>query len=253
MLTNIYNFLKNNTRIEMVMSVVLLAAVTVIACNMDKVTKKDQNKIQQSEMKKNITPNGKTVVIDPGHGGKDPGKVGVSGQLEKNLNLEIALCLKEILKKKGYEVLLTREEDRHLGEGEKFRKTTDLNMRCEIINTALQKNPDTIMVSIHQNSFQNQNVKGAQCFYYQKSEHSKSAAEKLQQKLNEKINLEKAKKTKGNNSYYMLINSRCPGVIIECGFLSNPQEEANLADGNYQKNLAETIAEGIGEYYQQPS
>ena len=126
-------------------------------------------------------------------------------------------------------------------------------MRCEIINTALQKNPDTIMVSIHQNSFQNQNVKGAQCFYYQKSEQSKSAAEKIQQKLNEKINLEKAKKTKGNNSYYMLINSRCPGVIIECGFLSNPQEEANLADGNYQKNLAETIAEGIGEYYQQPS
>ena len=66
MLTNIYNFLKNNTRIEMVMSVVLLAAVTVIACNMDKVTKKDQNKIQQSEMKKNITPNGKTVDKIPG-------------------------------------------------------------------------------------------------------------------------------------------------------------------------------------------
>lgn len=234
------------------MGAILLVIVSVVAWNWGKIYKHEGKTETTKEMelteaiKEN---NGRMIVIDPGHGGKDPGKVGVNGQLEKDINLQIGLKLKEALLAEGYEVVLTREEDRHLGEGEKFRKTADLNMRCNIINEATEKNQNTIMISIHQNSFGNQKVKGAQCFYYHTSEESKTLAEKLQQKLNSQVNKEKEKKTKSNNSYYMLINSHCPGVIIECGFLSNPEEEANLTDSTYQENLAKTIVEGIEEYY----
>lgn len=249
MLKNIYDFLKNNAGIEMFMAVVLLVAVTAIACNMEKITEKENPKTTQNKSGKNAALQGKTVVIDPGHGGSDPGKVGVSGKLEKDLNLQIAFQLRDTLSAQGCEVILTREEDRHLGEGEKFRKTADLNARCSVITEAAEKNPDAVMISIHQNSFESPKVKGAQCFYYHNSEKGRALAEAVQQQLNAKINVERAKKTKSNQNYYMLINSDCPGIIIECGFLSNPKEEADLSDETYQKRMAETIAEGIKAYY----
>lgn len=229
------------------MSGALLIIVSIIACNMKKVVKEEP----KTEIKEETTAvhNGKVVVIDPGHGGDDPGKVGVSGILEKDINLQIALKLKNILEKEGYKAVLTRETDMHLSENEKIRKTADLNRRLEIINVEYENNNNTIMISIHQNSFTNESVHGAQCFYYADSEKSKKLAEDIQQILNEKVNTHKEKKTKSNNDYYMLINSKCPGIIIECGFLSNYEEEVKLMSEVYQEELAEMIKEGIEKYY----
>ena len=104
------------------------------------------------------------------------------------------------------------------------------------------------MISIHQNSFTNPNVKGAQSFFYEKSEKSKKLGLILQNHLNKKINTEKEKAAKPNNSYYMLINSKCPGTIIECGFLSNSQEAELLSDAEYQQKVAVAISKGIENY-----
>ena len=202
--------LKNKIKINMVMSVVLLVSMTIIACNMDKVAT-----VEMEKENKNVkTKNGKVVVIDPGHGGDDPGKVGVNGTKEKDVNLAISKCLKKVLEDNGFDVVMTRNKD-----------------------------------EIHQNSFTNPNVKGAQSFFYEKSEKSKKLGLILQNHLNKKINTEKEKAAKPNNSYYMLINSKCPGTIIECGFLSNPSEEESLSKEEYQKKLAEIICTGIKEYF----
>ena len=199
------------------MSVVLLVSMTIIACNMDKVAT-----VEMEKENKNVkTKNGKVVVIDPGHGGDDPGKVGVNGTKEKDVNLAISKCLKKVLEDNGFDV---------------------------VMNT-YQINSNSIMISIHQNSFTNPNVKGAQSFFYEKSEKSKKLGLILQNHLNKKINTEKEKAAKPNNSYYMLINSKCPGTIIECGFLSNPSEEESLSKEEYQKKLAEIICTGIKEYF----
>lgn len=236
---------KNKIKINMVMSVVLLVSMTIIACNMDKVAT-----VEMEKENKNVKPkNGKVVVIDPGHGGDDPGKVGVNGTKEKDVNLAISKCLKKVLEDNGFDVVMTRNKDEILNEGGKFSKVGDLNKRCSIINNTYQINSNSIMISIHQNSFTNPNVKGAQSFFYEKSEKSKKLGLILQNHLNKKINTEKEKAAKPNNSYYMLINSKCPGTIIECGFLSNPSEEESLSKEEYQKKLAEIICTGIKEYF----
>ena len=230
--------LKNKIKINMVMSVVLLVSMTIIACNMDKVAT-----VEMEKENKNVkTKNGKVVVIDPGHGGDDPGKVGVNGTKEKDVNLAISKCLKKVLEDNGFDVVMTRNKDEILNEGGKFSKVGDLNKRCSIINN------NSIMISIHQNSFTNPNVKGAQSFFYEKSEKSKKLGLILQNHLNKKINTEKEKAAKPNNSYYMLINSKCPGTIIECGFLSNSQEAELLSDAEYQQKVAVAISKGIENY-----
>ena len=105
------------------------------------------------------------------------------------------------------------------------------------------------MISIHQNSFTSESVHGAQCFYYQRSDDSKRLGEIIQNILNVSINTEKPKKAKPNDSYYMLINSKCPGVIIECGFLSNHIEAAKLVTCEYQQVLAEIINASLKQYF----
>ena len=241
----LYEFLKDNIRIKIFMSIVLLISMTVIACNMDKVAEKES----ESESQREVEQNGKVVVIDPGHGGSDPGKVGVNGAKEKDVNLAIAKELAEILLENGFQVVLTRTEDGVLSSGEKFSKVGDLNARCKTINDTYATNQDCVLISIHQNSFTQESVHGAQCFYYQRSEQSRQLAEVVQKYLNENINTEKAKSAKPNDSYYMLINSKCPGVIIECGFLSNYEEEVKLTDANYQKEMANIIKDCLKEYF----
>ena len=175
--------LKNKIKINMVMSVVLLMSMTIIACNMDKVAT-----VEMEKENKNVkTKNGKVVVIDPGHGGDDPGKVGVNGTKEKDVNLAISKCLKKVLEDNGFDVVMTRNKDEILNEGGKFSKVGDLNKRCSIINNTYQINSNSIMISIHQNSFTNPNVKGAQSFFYEKSEKSKKLglmAKSFEQKIN---------------------------------------------------------------------
>ena len=242
---------KYRKKIEVLMAVVLLVSVTIFAIKPRRFL--SQRKVGVSEettIKMERETNGCCVVIDPGHGGKDPGKVGTKGMLEKEVNLKISFQLKSILEEKGYMVRMTRSQDCHLGT-ERFRKTADLNERCRMINNCFEENIKTVMISIHQNSFEKPSVAGAQCFYYHKSQQGKELAEAIQKRLNEKINTSGEKKEKSNDNYYMLINSQCPGIIIECGFLSNPEEEEKLGAEDYQSFLSRVIAEGIEDYFRQ--
>lgn len=224
------------------MSLILLMSVTLIACNMNKVVENRESTVKTKE-KDYI------VVIDPGHGGEDPGKVGINNAKEKDVNLAIALQLRDILQKKGINVVMTRDTDTSLKENGRFSKIGDLNGRCSIINKAYDNNNKCVLISVHQNSFTGQSVHGAQVFYYQKSAQSMKLAKIVQEKFNKDINTEKAKNEKPNDSYYMLINSKCPGIIVECGFLSNPEEADNLTNSDYQKQLGDILCRGIMDYF----
>lgn len=183
-----------------------------------------------------------TVVVDAGHGGNDPGKVGVSGTLEKDINLSIALKLKTELEKKGIKVILTRESDVSLAiEGATNKKTSDMNKRIEITNSARAD----LLVSVHQNSFTDPKVKGAQVFYYKNSKESEDIAVTVQTELVNSLDKDNKRKAKANNDYYVLRKSTCPAIIVECGFLSNYEEEAKLVSEEYQQDIAEAIAEGV--------
>lgn len=231
-----YEYIKDNVRLERIMSVVLLLSISVIAFSMDFMIDKD---IYGDTKEKK-----KTVVIDPGHGGKDPGKIAVTGVDEDDINMAIAYKLRDSLEEKGYETILTRAGDVDLCAG-KFSKKEDLNNRCYIINKAYKENNNTIMISIHQNSYSDGGVWGAQCFYYAKSEKSKKIAESLQRGFNVMINVGNERIAKESDSYYMLKQTSCPAVIVECGFLSNWSEAEKLNTEEYQQRIADIIVENL--------
>jgi len=185
------------------------------------------------------------VVIDAGHGGADPGKVGINGALEKDINLEIAKKLKMFLEQEGVEVILTRDSDAGLyDENASNKKVQDMKRRVEIIEEA-----DPVMtVSIHQNSYHEEYVHGAQTFYYANSEQSKILAEKIQMLLLDELDGENTRMAKSNDSYYLLKKTSSPIVIVECGFLSNSEEAQKLESDLYQEKLAWAIHLGIMQY-----
>ena len=185
------------------------------------------------------------VVIDAGHGGNDPGKVGVDGSLEKDINLEIAKRLKTYLEQSDVDAVLTRETDAGLyEESDTGKKAADMQNRCVLIK---ENDPD-LVVSIHQNSYHEEYVSGGQVFYYKDSEKGRRLAEILQRRFDYVLGEENRRQPKANGSYYLLRNVRCPIVIVECGFLSNRREAAFLNDNVYQDRLAWTIHMGIMEY-----
>lgn len=191
--------------------------------------------VQQENVRRNL------VVLDPGHGGKDPGKVGADEELEKDINLAISLKVREKLEEDGMEVVMTREEDVMLSDGDADnKKLEDLNSRIDIIN---EQQP-AIAVSIHQNSYSDPAVRGAQVFYFTHSDKGKQAAETLQKELLE-FDQENTRDIKANDTYYLLKKTEVPTVIVECGFLSCPGEAELLTDEAYQEELAGAIAKGI--------
>lgn len=184
----------------------------------------------------NMVENQKVIVIDAGHGGDDPGKIGVNGSKEKEVNLLISKEIKRCLERAGIRVVMTREEDVMLGES----KVKDMEERVRIIDSS-----DAVLaVSIHQNSFTSDVERGAQVFYYEESRKGEQAAEILQNHL-KMLDQENRRKIKANNSYYVLKRTKIPTIIIECGFLSNREEAEKLVDEKYQKDLAQVICEGI--------
>ena len=187
----------------------------------------------------------RTVVVDPGHGGKDPGMTGAGGLEEKGINLEISLKLRDILEKQGFNVVLTRDTDRGLyDEDASGKKLQDLQRRTTQRSTV----EPLLTVSIHQNSYSDPDVKGPQVFYFQGSDEGKSLAEAVQKSLNEKLEITDPRSVKGNSSYYLLKKSPAVTVIAECGFLTNPSEAEKLQDEAYQYKVAEALAEGIEAY-----
>lgn len=187
---------------------------------------------------------GYVVVIDPGHGGNDPGKVGVSGVLEKEINLQIAKKLQILLEAEDVTVVLTRDSDAGLyKEGDRNKKVADMRARCALI-TEMQ--PDAV-VSIHQNSYHEESVKGGQCFYHTSSKEAKELAKLIQEQFC-KMDEGNKRQAQSNSSYYLLKKTTAPTVIAECGFLSNREEESKLTQESYQEQLAWAIHLAILKY-----
>lgn len=187
----------------------------------------------------------KCVVLDAGHGGADPGKIGINGALEKDINLEITLLVKEYLEAQDVQVVMTRETEDGLYDADASnKKVQDMKRRIEIIE---QTAPD-LTVSIHQNSYPEEYVNGAQVFYYTGSNEGRHIAELLQKSLVERLKPEKQRQVKANNSYYLLKKTSSPIVIVECGFLSNYAEAEKLSDEAYQEKVAWAIHLGILQY-----
>ena len=194
--------------------------------------------------------NVKTVILDAGHGGFDGGAVALDGTVEKDINLSIALSLKDMLERSGYYVIMTREEDTSTesDSGEKLasRKKSDLKNRLEIMSDY----PQSIFVSVHLNKFTTSAARGSQVFYSGNDNESKVLGDfiqnsiiKLLQPDNYRVN------KKATSSTYILHNAKVPAVLVECGFLSNPQELEKLKNSEYQKQMAFCIYCGIAEYY----
>ena len=186
-----------------------------------------------------------TIVLDAGHGGFDPGKIGVNKALEKDINLSIAYKLKRLLEEKNIKVIMTREDDNGLYKATDWdKKSVDMRKRVSIINSS-----DALFaVSIHQNSFSQESSRGAQVFYHQNSTEGKLIAETIQERMKQSLNDGNHRLAKANGSYYMLRNTKCPLVIVECGFLSNWKEASLLIDDTYQEKIASAIGLGIMEY-----
>ena len=186
-----------------------------------------------------------TLCIDSGHGGNDPGKIGVAGTKEKEVNLTIALKLKKHLERQNIRVIMTRTDDRNLADANATNeKTSDMKNRVAKMDS---EQPDAV-ISIHQNSYTDSSAKGAQVFYYSESKEGKVLAEILQKSLIEHADPENHRMAKANTSYYILKNTAAPTVIVECGFLSNPEEETLLNTAQYQDKLVDALQKGICEY-----
>ncbi len=186
-----------------------------------------------------------TVVLDPGHGGDDPGKVSASGVKEKDINLSIARKCRIILEHNGITVKLTREDDRSLEDPSATnKKASDLQNRRKFF---LEAKPNCV-VSIHQNSFPDSSQHGSQVFYPSASEESKKLASFIQKQTIHLTGEENRREIKPNSAYFLLRDNPIPTVIAEVCFLSNPSEAALITDENVQEKAAFAIAMGIMQY-----
>lgn len=183
----------------------------------------------------------KVIVLDAGHGGFDPGKSGSLGLDEQYINLNIVKYLQMYIEQSGAIVFLTRNDNKALGEN----KSSDMKERMDIINECSAD----ILISIHQNSFSSQNAKGSQVFYFNESVNGELLANKIQDKLVSFADNDNKRLAKLNSDYYILKNSNLPSVLVECGFLSNPEEEKKLNTEEYQKKIAWSIYLGIVDYF----
>jgi N-acetylmuramoyl-L-alanine amidase len=186
-----------------------------------------------------------TVVLDAGHGGFDPGKIGINQALEKNINLSFTYKIKKLLEQNGINVILTRKDKNGLySDSDIDKKRVDMKKRISIINSSKA----LIAVSIHQNSFSQESSWGAQVFYYSKSEKGKILAETLQETIKSTMKDGNNRLAKANSSYFLLLRSTCPTAIVECGFLTNHREANLLCTDAYQDKMSWAIYLGIMNY-----
>lgn len=217
-------------KMELILVMLTLAGLVMVSKKLEKYVNSD--KVEKKEY---------TVVLDAGHGSSDSGKVGINGVLEKDINLSISKETKKHLEKKGIRVIMTRDKDESLAEGEKGnRKVQDMKARVKRINDT----KPNLAVSIHQNSYHEESIHGAQVFYYEHSESGEKDARILQEALLA-VDPDNTRQVKANTTYYLLKRTEVPILIIECGFLSNQEEAEKLASEDYQKEIAKAIANGI--------
>ena len=217
-------------RLELVILILVVAGLVMLNRNLGKLVVSDEVKSEEI-----------MVVLDAGHGGNDPGKVAVTGALEKDMNLKIAMKVKELLEKKGIAVVMTREHDEMLcPENTANKKREDMRLRAEVINEIRP----FLAVSINQNSYTDPAVSGAQVFYYSESEEGKAMAYLMQEALL-MADADNEREAKANDSYYLLKKTNVPTLIVECGFLSNYEEAEKLETEEYQDVISNAIVKGI--------
>ncbi len=189
------------------------------------------------------------IILDAGHGGIDSGCVSVNGAEEKEINLNILLKLRQMCQAAGFEVVVTRDTDKSIHDtsvtGLGNQKKSDMENRLKIINTY----ENAVFVSIHQNQFTDPQYYGAQMFYSAGSEESAKLAGIMQNSFVTFLQPDNKRETKPvGDELYLIHFAKCPGVMVECGFLSNPGEAALLESDEYQSKVAFTIFAGICEY-----
>lgn len=186
------------------------------------------------------------IVIDAGHGGEDGGAVSCTGAMESHINLQIALRLEDLCHLMGYKTHMIRTDDVAVyteGKTIASKKASDLRQRARTVNQI----QGAVLISIHQNIFPDGRYSGAQVFYAG-TEGSENLAQILQMQFITALQPSNNRKIKPADSIYLMQNIQKPGVLVECGFLSNPEEEALLRDPQYQKKLCCVIVSGLSEY-----
>lgn len=186
------------------------------------------------------------IVIDPGHGGEDGGATSCAGIVESTYNLEISLRLNDLMHLLGYSTRMTRTTDTSIytkGGSLAQKKVSDLKERVRIAN----ETEEALLVSIHQNIYADSQYSGAQVFYAS-TEGSEVLAKALQDAFRESVNPGSNRRSKQCTGVYLMEHIQCTGVLIECGFLSNPGEEAKLRSADYQKRLCCVIAATVSAY-----
>ena len=189
------------------------------------------------------------IIIDAGHGGLDGGAVAADGTVEKDINLDIALKMNEYLQNLGYSTVLTRDEDISIHDSSagttRQKKVSDLHNRLGIINST----PDCIFVSVHQNYYTQSKYSGTQVFYSVNNPDSEKLAQLIQSSVVSLLQPENNRQIKqSGSSIFLLHNSTVPSVLVECGFLSNPQETEKLKNEDYRMQMAQAVCKGIINY-----
>lgn len=186
------------------------------------------------------------IVIDAGHGGVDGGATSCTGMLESNYNLEIALRLNDLFRLLGYDTRMIRTTDISVytkGETIAQKKMSDLKERVRIA----EETENGLLISIHQNSFPDSHYNGAQVFY-SGSDGSMALAKQMQDAFLNTLNPGSRRQCKKSDGIYLMEHISCPGILVECGFLSNPQEEAKLRSREYQQKMCCVIASSVDTY-----
>lgn len=209
----------------------------------------NQNKLQtEAVVNDTLKPLATNIVIDAGHGGEDSGALSNSGLTEKEVNLDICLTLDKILKFSGFNTQMIRTDDRSIHKDDakttRERKVSDLHNRVDQANS----NPDNILVSVHQNHFSDSKYYGAQMFYSCNHFQSKNLADCIRSSVTGLLQRNNTRETKKASGIFLLDNVTIPAVIVECGFLSNPDESELLATSEYRDDMAYSIYLGILEY-----
>lgn len=186
------------------------------------------------------------IVIDPGHGGVDGGATSCTGILESRFNLDISMRLRDLFHLLGYQTMMIRTSDISVytsGDTIAAKKVSDLRHRVRLVNEA----DDAVLLSIHQNTFSDSRYHGAQVFYGP-SDGSESLAKAVQNQFVESLNPGSNRMAKKGEGIYLLQHIECTGILVECGFLSNPAEEANLRNPEYQKRICSVIATATAQF-----
>ena len=238
-----YTYLGDRMKVKtiylMILAVILITFCLVMYSAFSNITTRtDSDSLEQQPM----------IVIDAGHGGEDGGAE-VDGVLEKDINLSIAGKLSEILRLCGCRVTEIRDEDISVYDSDaqtlREKKVSDLKRRVEIAN----ENDNNILVSIHQNKFDNSAYSGAQLFYSSNHDDSRVLAESIRSAITSLLQKDNTRELKpAGSDIYLLDHAEVPAVIVECGFLSNQQERSKLMDDDYQNEMAYAVAMGVLEY-----